>query len=163
MKPPMPAALEILVNGRRHVTRAAPTVPLLYVLRNELELNGPKFGCGVGECGACTVLLGGKAARSCITPVAAAARTPVTTVEGLGTPDAPHPLQRAFIDEQAAQCGYCINGMIMTAAALLADTPHPSVTQVRTALAGNLCRCGTHLRILRAIERVAAAQSTERD
>ena len=163
MKPPMPAALEMIVNGRRHVTHAAPTVPLLYVLRNELELNGPKFGCGVGECGACTVLLAGKATRSCITPVAAAARTPVTTVEGLGTPDAPHPLQRAFIDEQAAQCGYCINGMIMAAAALLADTPHPSAAQVRTALAGNLCRCGTHLRILRAIERVAAAQSTERD
>jgi nicotinate dehydrogenase subunit A len=159
----MSAALEIVVNGRRHVTHAASTAPLLHVLRNELELNGPKFGCGVGECGACTVLLGGKATRSCITPVAAAARAPVTTVEGLGTPDAPHPLQRAFIEEQAAQCGYCINGMIMAAAALLTDTPHPSAAQVRTALSGNLCRCGTHLRILRAIERVAAAQSTERD
>jgi len=162
MKLPMPEALEIHVNGRRHVTHAAPDTPLLYVLRNELELNGPKFGCGVGECGACTVLMGGKATRSCLTPVAAAARTPVTTVEGLGTPRVPHPLQRAFIEEQAAQCGYCINGMIMTAAALLADTPHPSATQIRTALAGNLCRCGTHLRILRAIERVSAAQPTER-
>ncbi|MGH7624130.1 MAG: (2Fe-2S)-binding protein [Gemmatimonadaceae bacterium] len=158
----MPVALEIHVNGRRHVTHAVPTTPLLYVLRNELELNGPKFGCGVGECGACTVLLGGKATRSCITPVAAAANAPVTTVEGLGTPDAPHPLQRAFVEEQAAQCGYCINGMIMTAAALLVETPRPSSAQIRTALAGNLCRCGTHLRILRAIERVSAAQSTER-
>jgi nicotinate dehydrogenase subunit A len=155
MKPPMPAALEMIVNGRRHVTHAAPTVPLLYVLRNELELNGPKFGCGVGECGACTVLLAGKATRSCVTPVAAAARTPVITVEGLGTPDAPHPLQRAFIAEQAGQCGYCLSGLIMAAKALLDRNPDPDEADIRAALSANLCRCGSHDRILRAISQAA--------
>jgi nicotinate dehydrogenase subunit A len=150
-----PAPLAIRVNGQRHEVQAAPDTPLLYVLRNELQLNGPKFGCGLGQCGACTVHLGGNPVRSCVTPVSAAARVPVVTVEGLGTPSAPHPLQRAFIDEQAAQCGYCISGMIMSAAALLAKTPHPTDSQLRNALASNLCRCGTHMRILRAVRRVA--------
>jgi nicotinate dehydrogenase subunit A len=145
----------IRVNGRSHETQAAPDTPLLYVLRNELQLNGPKYGCGLGQCGSCTVHLGGTPVRSCITPVSAATSQPIVTVEGLGTASAPHPLQRAFIDEQAAQCGYCISGMIMTAAALLAKTPRPSEAQIREALGANLCRCGTHLRILRAIRRAA--------
>jgi nicotinate dehydrogenase subunit A len=143
------------VNGQPHEVRAAPDTPLLYVLRNDLQLNGPKFGCGLGQCGACTVHLGGNPVRSCITPVSAAAAAPIVTVEGLGTPAAPHALQRAFIAEQAAQCGYCLNGMIMSAAALLARTPHPTDAQVRDVLSSNLCRCGSHLRILRAIRRVA--------
>lgn len=149
--------LEIQVNGRRHRVEAEPDTPLLYVLRNELGLNGPKFGCGLGQCGACTVHLGGEAIRSCVTPVSAAAKAAVTTVEGLGTPERPHPVQRAFIEEQAAQCGYCINGMVMTAAALLAKTPSPTERQVREALDGNLCRCGTHMRILRAVRRAATS------
>jgi nicotinate dehydrogenase subunit A len=152
--------LTIRVNGTPHETQAAPDTPLLYVLRNELRLNGPKFGCGLGQCGACTVHLGGAAVRSCVTPVSAAANKPIVTVEGLGGIHAPHPLQRAFIDEQAAQCGYCINGMIMTAAALLATTPHATDAQVRDALGANLCRCGSHLRILRAIRRVAGGEAT---
>jgi nicotinate dehydrogenase subunit A len=147
--------LRIRVNGRVHQVQAAPDTPLLYVLRNELRLNGPKLGCGLGQCGACTVHLAGAAVRSCVVPVSAAAEHAVTTIEGLGTPAAPHPLQGAFIAEQAAQCGYCISGMIMTAAALLHATPHPSDDQLRSALADNLCRCGTHLRILRAVRRAA--------
>jgi nicotinate dehydrogenase subunit A len=146
----------IRVNGQPHEIQAAPDTPLLYVLRNELQLNGPKFGCGLGQCGACTVHLGGLPVRACVTPVSAALQQPVVTVEGLGTPRAPHPLQTAFIDEQAGQCGYCLSGMIMTTAALLAKTPHPTESQVRDALGGNLCRCGSHLRILRAIRRVTA-------
>jgi nicotinate dehydrogenase subunit A len=148
-------SLAITVNGQRHETPAAPDTPLLYVLRNELQLNGPKFGCGLGQCGACVVHLGGNPVRACVTPVSAAEKLPVVTIEGLGTAAAPHPLQRAFIDEQAAQCGYCINGMIMSAAALLAKTPRATDAQVREALAANLCRCGSHLRILRAIRRAA--------
>jgi nicotinate dehydrogenase subunit A len=147
--------MEITVNGKRHRVEAPDDTPLLYVLRNELELNGPKFGCGLAQCGACTVHLGDDAIRSCVTPVSAVGARPVTTVEGLGTAERPHPLQQAFIDEQAAQCGYCINGMVMTAAALLKKTPHPSEREIRSALEGNLCRCGTHLRILRAIRRAA--------
>ncbi len=149
--------LEVTVNGARHRVTGAPDTPLLYVLRNELGLHGPKFGCGLAQCGACTVHLGDRAVRSCVTPLSAAASSPVTTLEGLGTPEKPHPLQKAFIDEQAAQCGYCINGMIMTAAALLRTTPRPSDSDMRSALAGNLCRCGTHMRILRAIRRAAGA------
>jgi nicotinate dehydrogenase subunit A len=155
----MAAPIEIVVNGRRHQTQAAPETPLLYVLRNELQLNGPKFGCGLGQCGACTVHLGGEPVRSCMTPVSAAARLPVTTIEGLGNAETPHPLQRAFIEEQAAQCGYCISGMIMSAAALLAKTPHPRESQIRDALGANLCRCGSHLRILRAIRRAAGVKT----
>jgi nicotinate dehydrogenase subunit A len=145
----------IIVNGKAHEVAAAPDTPLLYVLRNELELNGPKFGCGLAQCGACTVHIDGKAARSCSVPVSAV-KGPVTTIEGLGTPDKPHPLQAAFVAEQAAQCGYCINGMIMTSAAFLAQNPRPSEAQIRAALDGNLCRCGTHMRILRAVRRAAA-------
>jgi nicotinate dehydrogenase subunit A len=144
----------ITVNGRQHEVAAAPDTPLLYVLRNELELNGPKFGCGLAQCGACTVHIDGKPARSCSVPVSAV-KGKVTTIEGLGTPEKPHPLQTAFVAEQAAQCGYCINGMIMTASAFLAQNPKPSEQQVRAALDGNLCRCGTHMRILRAVRRAA--------
>jgi len=144
----------ITVNGKAHDVAAAPDTPLLYVLRNELNLNGPKFGCGLAQCGACTVHIDGKPARSCSVPVSAV-KGKVTTIEGLGTPEKPHPLQTAFVAEQAAQCGYCINGMIMTASAFLAQNPKPSEQQIRTALDGNLCRCGTHMRILRAVRRAA--------
>jgi nicotinate dehydrogenase subunit A len=144
----------ITVNGRQHEVAAAPDTPLLYVLRNELELNGPKFGCGLAQCGACTVHIDGKPARSCSVPISAV-KGKVTTIEGLGTPDKPHPLQAAFVAEQAAQCGYCINGMIMTASAFLAQNPEPTERQIRAALDGNLCRCGTHMRILRAVRRAA--------
>ena len=132
-----------------------PTTPLLYVLGDDLGLNGPKFGCGLGQCGACTVIVKGQAIRSCVTPVSTVAGADITTLEGLGTIEKPHPIQQAFIDEQAAQCGYCINGMIMQAAGLLATNPHPTEPQVRQALAANLCKCGTHVRILRAVMRVA--------
>jgi nicotinate dehydrogenase subunit A len=144
----------ITVNGKSHEVAASPDTPLLYVLRNELELNGPKFGCGLAQCGACTVHMDGKPTRSCSVPVSAV-RGRVTTIEGLGTPEKPHPLQQAFVAEQAAQCGYCINGMIMTASAFLAQNPRPSEAQIRAALDGNLCRCGTHMRILRAVRRAA--------
>jgi nicotinate dehydrogenase subunit A len=147
--------LTITVNGAQHAVAAVPDTPLLYVLRNELQLHGPKFGCGLEQCGACTVQVNGRAVRSCQMPVSQVANAPVTTLEGLGTAEKPHPLQEAFITEQAAQCGYCISGMIMTGAALLAQNPHPTDAQARTALARNLCRCGTHLRILRAIARAA--------
>ncbi|MBG6288710.1 MULTISPECIES: (2Fe-2S)-binding protein [Pseudomonas] len=147
--------LSLVVNGQpRHLAVAADT-PLLYVLRNDLQLNGPKFGCGLGECGACTVHLDGIATRSCVTPVSAAVGRQVTTLEGLGTLDAPHPVQQAFIDEQAAQCGYCSNGMIMTSAALLARNSSPSDEEIRQELAYNLCRCGTHVQILSAVRRAA--------
>ena len=144
----------ITVNGRRHDVRATPDTPLLYVLRNELELNGPKFGCGLDQCGACTVHVGGRPVRSCSVPVSAI-NAPVTTIEGLGTPEKPHPLQSAFVAEQAAQCGYCINGIVMTAAAFLSDNPRPSDVQIRKALDGVLCRCGTHMRIIRAVKKAA--------
>jgi nicotinate dehydrogenase subunit A len=154
--------IQLVVNGARLETGAAPFTPLLYVLRNEFGLNGPKFGCGLGQCGACTVHLDGQPIRSCVTPVASAAGRKVTTVEGLGTVNAPNPLQQAFIEEQAAQCGYCISGMIMTAAALLEHTPAPTEQQIRGALAGNLCRCGTHMRILRAVRRAAGHAQASR-
>jgi nicotinate dehydrogenase subunit A len=144
----------ITVNGKAHEVAAAPDTPLLYVLRNELNLNGPKFGCGLAQCGACTVHIDSKPARSCSVAVSAV-KGKVTTIEGLGTPEKPHPLQQAFIAEQSAQCGYCINGMIMTASAFLAQNPKPSEQQIRAALDGNLCRCGTHMRILRAVRRAA--------
>jgi nicotinate dehydrogenase subunit A len=143
------------INGKTHNVEVEPDTPLLYVLRNDIELNGAKFGCGLGQCGACTVIVGGESVRSCQLPVAMVRGADILTIEGLGTVAKPHPLQRAFIDEQAAQCGYCINGMIMTARALLARKPDPSMTDIREALAGNLCRCGTHHRILRAIARAA--------
>ncbi len=131
------------------------STPLLYVLRNDLNLNGPRFGCGLAQCGACTVLVNGIPVRSCITPVSAIAAAEVTTLEGLGERDDPHPVQRAFIAEQAAQCGYCSNGMIMAAASLLERNSDPSDIEIRQALAGNLCRCGTHTRILKAVRRAA--------
>ena len=146
--------ITLTVNGKQHTVLAADDTPLLYVLRNELELNGPKFGCGLGQCGACTVHLGDVAIRSCSIPVSLVDQ-PITTIEGLGTADNPHPVQAAFIAEQAAQCGYCINGMVMTSAALLKRNPKPSEAEIRTALDGNLCRCGTHMRILRAVRRAA--------
>lgn len=147
--------LSLVVNGQTRQLAVAAGTPLLYVLRNDLQLNGPKFGCGLGECGACTVHLDGVATRSCITPVSAAVGRQVTTLEGLGTREAPHPVQQAFIAEQAAQCGYCTNGMIMTSAALLARHPNPSDDQIRQELAYNLCRCGTHVEILNAVRRAA--------
>jgi nicotinate dehydrogenase subunit A len=131
-----------------------PNVPLLYVLRDDLGLHGPRFGCGLGQCGACTVHIDGVAVRSCVMPLSAV-KGKVVTLEGLGTEAKPHPLQRAFIEEQAVQCGYCINGMIMQSAALLARTPKPTADQIRQELAANLCRCGTHLRIVRAVQRAA--------
>jgi nicotinate dehydrogenase subunit A len=148
--------LRIRVNGAEHDVAGGPDTPLLFVLRNELSLNSPKFGCGFGQCGSCTVHVDGAPRRSCVTAVSAVAGKEVVTLEGLGTPERPHPLQQAFIDEQAAQCGYCINGMIMRAAALLARTPRPSRDEILSAMDANLCRCGTHMRIVRAIERAAA-------
>jgi len=150
-------AINIKVNGVSRPVPAEPDTPLLYVLRNDLELNGAKFGCGLAQCGACTVLIDGKAARSCVTPISAVATSEITTIEGIGSLDKPHPLQRAFMEEQAAQCGYCVNGMIMSAKELLDRNPRPTEADVRTALAGNLCRCGTHTRIIRAVLRAAHA------
>ena len=147
--------ISIRVNGKARMVDTEPDVPLLYVLRNDLELNGPKFGCGMAQCGACTVLMDGNAIRSCVTPVSAVQNKPVTTLEGLGTTKKLHKVQQAFIDEQAAQCGYCINGMIMTTKALLDKTPKPTDVQIKQALDGNLCRCGTHIRILRAVKRAS--------
>ena len=147
-------AVNLKVNGVSHSVPAEPDTPLLYVLRNDLELNGAKFGCGVAQCGACTVLIDGKGVRSCVTPISAVAASEITTIEGLGSIEKPHPLQQAFIEEQAAQCGYCINGMIMAAKELLDRTAHPSEPEVRAALAANLCRCGTHNRIIRAVPEV---------
>jgi nicotinate dehydrogenase subunit A len=147
------------VNGQKHTVEADPDTPLLYVLRNDLKLNGPKFGCGLGQCGACTVILDGTAVRSCITSVADARDREITTLEGLGTPENPHPVQRAFIEEQAAQCGYCMNGMIMQAKALLDQTAKPSVDEIKSALANNLCRCGTHSQIVRAVQRAAGLRA----
>jgi len=144
----------ITVNGKPHTVQASPDTPLLYVLRNEVQLNGPKYGCGLAQCGACTVHVAGKPVRACVTPVSAV-RGPVTTVEGLGTPEKPHPLQKAFIEEQAAQCGYCASGMIMTAAAFLHGRKTVSDAEIRKALDGNLCRCGTHMRIIAAVKKAA--------
>jgi nicotinate dehydrogenase subunit A len=143
------------VNGQSREATAEATTPLLYVLRNDLELNGPKFGCGLGQCGACMVLVDGVAMRSCQMPVSAVENKPVITLEGLGSRDSLHPLQKAFIDEQAMQCGYCINGMIMSAKALLDRNPEANEAEIKRALDGNLCRCGSHNRIVRAIERAA--------
>jgi nicotinate dehydrogenase subunit A len=149
------AKISLRVNGKAHVVDAEPDMPLLYALRNDLELNGPKFGCGLAQCGACTVIMDGAAIRSCVTPVSVAQNKPVTTLEGLGSTKKLHKIQQAFVDEQAVQCGYCINGMIMTTKALLDKNPKPSDAQIKQALAGNLCRCGTHVRILRAVKRAS--------
>jgi aerobic-type carbon monoxide dehydrogenase small subunit (CoxS/CutS family) len=147
------------VNGREYQVDADPATPLLYVLRDDLELNGAKFGCGLGQCGACTVVIDGKAAFSCLTPLAVLEGRRITTVEGLGTEQNPGPLQRAFIEAQAAQCGYCIAGMMMRAHALLLSNPSPSDAEIRQHMNTNLCRCGTHMRILAAVRR-AATQAT---
>ena len=150
--------VSLRVNGRAQTIDVDDmNMPLLYGLRDSLELHGPKFGCGLGQCGACTVHVDGVAVRSCQMPVARAVGREITTLEGLGSPEKLHPVQAAFVAEQAAQCGYCTNGMIMTATALLAKTAHPTEGQVRTALAGNLCRCGSHVRVLRAVMRAANA------
>ena len=144
----------IQVNGQVHTVQADSKTPLLHVLQNELLLKGPKYGCGLGQCGACTVHINGQAIRSCVMPVGAV-RGEVTTLEGLGTPDKPHPVQKAFIDAQAAQCGYCINGMVMTTVAFLKKTPKPTDDQIKAALDANLCRCGTHMRIISAVRKAA--------
>jgi nicotinate dehydrogenase subunit A len=154
---PMPQYKFRVNGGPVTVESWDPDQPLLYILRNSLSLHGAKFGCGLGQCGACTVLVDGKAVRSCLTPVKQVAGRTVTTLEGLGTPEKLGSIQSAFIAEQAAQCGYCTNGMIMSAAAILAQNPHPALEQVKQGLAGNLCRCGTHTRILSAVMRAAKA------
>jgi nicotinate dehydrogenase subunit A len=148
-------AINIKVNGAMHSVPAEPDTPLLYVLRNDLGLNAAKYGCGLAQCGACTVLVDGKPVRSCVTPIDTLGQSEITTLEGLGTIERPHPLQAAFIAEQAAQCGYCIPGIIMAAKALLDHNPQPSEADVRQGLALNLCRCGTHMRIVRAVLRAA--------
>ena len=148
--------IKLTVNGKPHDVRVDdPQMPLLYALRNDLDLHGPRFGCGLAQCGACTVHVDGRAVRSCRMPVAQAAGKKVVTLEGLGTPQRPHPLQQAFIQEQAVQCGYCINGMIMQAADLLSRNRSPSDAEIRQALANNLCRCGTHVRIIQAVKRAS--------
>jgi len=153
----MAETLKLRVNGIERQVRAEPATPLLYILRNDLGLKGTRFGCGEGHCGACTVLVDGKPLQSCDTPLWSAAGHEITTVEGLSQGGALHPLQQAFIAEQAAQCGYCINGIVMSAAALLERNPDPNEAEIVAALERNLCRCGTHVRILRAIARAAAA------
>ena len=158
------AKFSMQVNGKTQVVDVEPDTPLLYVLRNDLGLNGPRFGCGMAQCGACSVLLDGREIRSCITPVSAAAKGKVTTIEGLGTVERPHPLQQAFIDEQACQCGYCGSGMVITAKALLDRNPSPTTAEVREALNGHLCRCASHNRIVRAVQKagkVMQAQSAD--
>ncbi len=149
----------LTVNGKHHTVQVEPDRPLLYVLRNELGLTGPQFGCGEEQCGACMVLVGDKARPSCTLPVSEVGRARITTLEGLAAEGELHPIQRAFIEEQAAQCGYCLNGMIIRTAALLWKIPHPSDQQIREALDGNLCRCGAHLRIIRAVKRAEALLS----
>ncbi len=152
--------MKLTVNDREHDIDADPDTPLLYALRDDLKLNAAKYGCGLGQCGACTVLVDGDAVFSCLTPLLVLDGKKITTLEGLGTADKPGPLQRAFIEEQAAQCGYCIPGMMMRAQALLLKTPNPSDADIRSALEPNLCRCGTHMRIIRAVKRAARLMHT---
>lgn len=159
----MPATTRLSVNGHMHDIAAAPDTPLLYVLRNDLALNGPKYGCGLGECGACTVLIDDVAARSCVIPLAACAGRHVVTLEGLGSRAHPDAVQSAFIAEQAAQCGYCLNGMIMTVKALLIRNAHPTEAELRETLRYNLCRCGAHVEILRAARRAAGLDAGSDD
>lgn len=151
------ARYQLKVNGKARIVEADADTPLLYVLRDNLELHGPKYGCGLGQCGACTVHINGAASRSCLLPVGSLKGAAITTLEGLGTAAKPHPLQTAFIAEQAVQCGYCVNGMIMSSAALLNQNRNPSDDEIKGALAGNLCRCGTHQRITAAVRRAARA------
>ena len=152
------ARISFKVNGKNRTVDTDPSTPLLYVLRDDLGLKGPRFGCGLSQCGACTVIMDGDTARSCSVPVTVARNRSITTLEGLGTVARPHPLQKAFIEEQAGQCAYCINGMIMTAKVLLDKNPRPTEADIKQALASNLCRCGSHLRIVRAIQRAAKQQ-----
>lgn len=149
------AVLNLKVNGRNHSVEADPATPLLYVLTDDLGIRGPKFGCGLGQCGSCTVIVNGQAMRSCVTPVSAVTGSEITTLEGLGTVERPHPIQKAFIQEQAVQCGFCINGVILTAKAFLDRNPTATDAQLQQALSGVLCRCGTHVRMMRAIKRYA--------
>ena len=155
----MADAIKLRVNGAEHTVRADPDTPLLYILRNDLGLKGTRFGCGSGECGACYVIIEGRAVASCDTPLWSAAGKDIVTIEGLGREGRLHPLQQAFIDEQAAQCGYCASGIMVCAAALLANNPAPTETEIRAALDKNLCRCGTHNRIVRAVQRAAVSQA----
>jgi len=155
----MAKRISITVNGRRHQVSATANTPLLYVLRNELGLLGPRFGCGLAQCGACTVHVGDRALRSCVTPVAAVGTQKVTTLEGLSKGEQLHPVQQAFIDEAAAQCGYCINGMVMQSVVFLKRNPRPTEDQIKKALAANICRCGTHYRIVDAVKRAADAMA----
>ena len=155
----MTDTIKLIVNGVEHSVTAEADTPLLYILRNDLQLKGTRFGCGLGQCGACNVLIDGRNVQSCDTPLWAAAGKRITTIEGLGTPEHLHPLQQAFIDEQAAQCGYCATGIIMSAKALLDKNPRPSEDEIRAALDRNLCRCGTHTRIVRAIQRAASSMA----
>jgi len=149
------STITLTVNGQSHTVDVDPATPLLYVLSDDLALRGPKFGCGLGQCGACAVIAGGRAVRSCVTPVSAMSAVEITTLEGLGTPERPHPIQKAFIDEQAAQCGFCLNGVILTAKAFLDQNPKASDAQIQQAMSGVLCRCFTHARMFRAIKRYA--------
>jgi nicotinate dehydrogenase subunit A len=149
------AQISLTVNGKARTINADPATPLLYVLRDHLELHGPRFGCGLGQCGACTVLMDGNAVRSCVLPVSSAKNRSITTLEGLGNAAHPHPLQTAFIEEQAAQCGYCMNGMVLGAKALLDKNSHPTVAEIKHALNTYICRCGSHLRVIRAIQRAS--------
>ena len=155
------SAINLKVNGKVHAVDVDPTTPLLYVLSDDLALNGPKFGCGLGQCGACTVIVKGQAVRSCITPVKSVEGAEITTLEGLGTIEKPHPLQQAFIEEQAAQCGFCINGVIMTAKAFLDKNPKASEQEIQQAMSGVLCRCFTHVRMLRAIHQARDVMSKQ--
>ena len=150
------STITLKVNGEAHTVDVDPTTPLLYVLSDDLQLRGPKFGCGLGQCGCCTVIVHGQAVRSCVTPVSTIEGADISTLEGLGTPEKPHPLQQAFIDEQAVQCGYCVNGVIMSAKALLDRNPHASEEEIRQALSTVLCRCAAHTRMMRAITKYAA-------
>ena len=154
------ATIALKVNGQSHTVDIDPATPLLYVLSDDLEQHGPKFGCGLGQCGACTVIANGRAIRSCTTPVGTMANADITTLDGLGTPEHPHPLQQAFIDEQAAQCGFCLSGVILTAKAFLDQNPKATEPQIRQALSGVLCRCFTHTRMLRAINTYAQQRRT---
>ncbi len=149
------SAMTLKVNGRTHTVDVDPTTPLLYVLSDDLALNGPKFGCALGQCGACTVIAKGQAIRSCVTPISTMAGAEITTIEGLGTVERLHPIQKAFVDEQAMQCGFCVNGVIMTAKAFLDRNPKPTDSELRQALSGVLCRCAAHTRMIRAIKRYA--------
>ena len=155
-------AIVLNVNGQSHTLDVDAATPLLYVLSDDLALRGPKFGCGLGQCGSCTVIAGGRAIRSCITPVSAAAGMEITTLEGLGTPERPHPIQQAFIDEQAAQCGFCLSGVILTAKAFLDQNPRATDAQVQQAMSGVLCRCFVHARMFRAIRRYADSLASRR-